>query len=90
MTERTYYKMEITKRDCFYMAYFWLDATIMDLKRTMDAITLLRSKDDDKLKEQIETVWAAAVGAYEQCKVMAKAFGSMSDGLREGSDDEGA
>lgn len=91
MTEGTYYKMEITKRECFYMAYFWLDATIMDLKRLMDAIALLKSKDDDgRMKEQIEKVWAASVETYEQCKVMAKEFGNMSDGLREGSDDEGA
>ena len=56
MTERTYYKMEITKRDCFYMAYFWLDATIMDLNRLMDAIALLKSKNDDgRMKEQIKT-----------------------------------
>ena len=87
MPERTYYKMEITKRDCFYMACFWLDATIMDLNRLMDAIALLKSKNDDgSMKEQIETVWAASVEAYEQCKVMAKAFGSMSDGLREGEE----
>lgn len=78
-------------RECIFGAYCWLDALTTDLNKLLRTLNMLKRCDDNgKLKEQIGTVLAASTEAHEQCKVMAKEFGSMSDGLREGSDDEGA
>ena len=87
MTKKIYDAEEVSMRECIFGAYCWLDALTTDLNKLLSTLNMLKRCDDNgKLKEQIETVWAASVEAYEQCKVMAKAFGSMSDGLREGEE----
>lgn len=87
MTKKMYDAEEVSMRECIFGAYCWLDALTTDLNKLLSNLNMLKRCDDNgKLKEQIGTVQAASTKAYEQCKVMLKAVGSMSRSLREGKE----
>lgn len=87
MTKKMYDAEEVSMRECIFGAYCWLDALTTDLNKLLSNLNMLKRCDDNgKLKEQIGTVQAASTEAYEQCKVMLKAVGSMSRSLKEGKE----